>query len=40
MLLKAISMPKIAKLDGVSVSCVSSSIYGARKKIKKKLGNV
>lgn len=34
---KGISMPKIAKLEGVSVSCVSSSIYGARKKIKKRL---
>lgn len=34
---KGISMPKIAKMEGVSVSCVSSSIYGARKKIKKRL---
>lgn len=34
---KGISMPKIAKLEGVSTSCVSSSIYGARNKIKKRL---
>lgn len=34
---KDISMPKIAKLEEVSVSCVSSSIYEARKKIKKRL---
>ncbi len=34
---KGISMPKIARMEGVSVSCVSSSIYGARKKIKKRL---
>lgn len=37
---KGISMPKIAKMEGVSVSCVSSSIYGARKKIIKRLGNL
>lgn len=37
---KGISMPKIAKLEGVSTSCVSSSIYGARKKILKRLGNL
>lgn len=34
---KGISMPKIAQMEGVSTSCVSSSIYGARKKIKKRL---
>lgn len=37
---KGISMPKIAKMEGVSVSCVSSSIYGARKKIIKRLGKL
>ena len=37
---KGISMPKIALMEGVSVSCVSCSIYGARKKIKKRLSEL
>lgn len=32
-----ISIPKIAKMEGVGTSCVFSSIYGDRKKIKKRL---
>jgi len=37
---EGMNMRQIGEKEGVSTSCVSSSIYGAKKKILKKLGNL